>query len=354
MIKRFVLLALIAALLFIPHITYAQDKITVLDSNAQVVFPSALIFSIKAQSTTDITRIRIHYQTDKMDYAQVTNEAWPEFTPAPAVQTKWTWDMREVILPVPVGAKVRYWWTIEDKSGNKLTTPANEVRFDDPRYAWKSLTQGQITLFWYSGSQPFAGDLMAASQAALERLTDDAGVYLDKPVSIYVYASQQDLLGATVFPREWTGGEARPDYGIIIIAISPGDTEGGKGGLSHELGHMVTHHVTFGPYGALLPTWLDEGLSMHAQGKPEPYFQAVLKKAFVENKLFSVRSLSSAFSARTEEAIISYAESQSLVEFLIQNYGKDKMLRLLNIFKEGSTTDDALMEVYGFDQDGAG
>jgi hypothetical protein len=287
-----------------------------------------------------------------MDYAQVTNEAWPEFTPAPVVQAKWTWDMRKVILPVPVGAKVRYWWTIEDKSGNKLTTAANEIRFDDLRYAWKSLTQGQLTLFWYSGNQSFAKDLMSASQAALERLANDTGVYLNKPVSIYAYSSQQDLLGAMVFPREWTGGEARPDYGIIIIAIAPGDMEGGEGGLSHELGHLVTHQVTFGPYGALLPTWLDEGLAMHAQGKPEPYLQSVLKAAFTYNKLISVRSLSSAFSARTEEALLSYAESQSLIEFLIQNYGKDKMLRLLNKFPEGNTTDDALTEVYGFDQDG--
>jgi hypothetical protein len=91
---------------------------------------------------------------------------------------------------------------------------------------------------------------------------------------------------------------------------------------------------------------------MHAQGNPDPRLQAELKKLLDENKIFSVRSLSSAFSAKTEEALISYTQSQSLVEFLIQNYGKDKILHLLNIFKEGSTTDDALMEVYGFDQDG--
>jgi hypothetical protein len=116
---------------------------------------------------------------------------------------------------------------------------------------------------------------------------------------------------------------------------------------------MVTHQITFSPYGTnLLPTWLDEGLAMHAEGEPDPYFQSVLEYAIAQQELISVRSLSSPFSATPEEAYISYAESQSLVEFLIQNYGKDKMLHLLNLLKGGNTCDEALTEVYGFDQDG--
>jgi len=91
---------------------------------------------------------------------------------------------------------------------------------------------------------------------------------------------------------------------------------------------------------------------MYAEGKPDPYLESVLQKAITQHKLISVRSLSSPFSAIPDEAYISYAESQSLIRFLIQNYGKDKMLQLLNLFKEGNTYDEALTQVYGFDQDG--
>jgi len=68
--------------------------------------------------------------------------------------------------------------------------------------------------------------------------------------------------------------------------------------------------------------------------------------------LISVRSLSSPFSAITEQALISYGESQSIVTFLLQTYGKDKMDQLLNVFHEGAGYDYALKQVYGFDQDG--
>jgi hypothetical protein len=309
-----------------------------------------LVFKIKAQSQSDITKIRLHYQVDRMNYAQVISEAWPEFAPSPKVETEWIWDMRKATLLT--GTTVRYWWTIEDTTGNKLITSPEVIRFDDLRYSWQKLTIGQLSLFWYKGSQSFADEMMAACQQALERLFKDTGVYPEKPISIFVYASTGDLQGAMIFPREWTGGVTFPEYGLIAIGIPENELDWGKGALAHELGHMVTHQITFSPYGANLPFWLDEGLAMYAEGKPDPYLESVLERAITQHNLISVRSLSSPFSAIPEEAYISYAESQSLIAFLIQNYGGDKMLQLLNLFKEGNTYDDALTQVYGFDQDG--
>ncbi len=349
MTKRLVFVVLLAILLLIPQISYAQDKITVVDSTTQVFFPSALVFNIEAQSLTNITRIRLNYQVHRINYAQVISEVWPDFAPAAQVKTRWVWDMRRASLPA--GAEVKYWWTIEDEAGNRLTTEADVVHFDDLRYSWQRLTQGQLNLHWYSGNEASAKELMAASQMALGRLTDDTGVYPDKPINIYIYANSKDLQGAMIFPREWTGGSAFPEYSIITIGLSSGDKNWDKKALAHELGHLALHQITFSPYGALLPTWLDEGFAMHAEGELDQYLQSYLKNANAEDELISVRSLSSPFSARTEEAYLSYAESQSIVEFLIQSYGKDKMLLLLDIFKEGSTTDEALIEVYGFDQD---
>jgi hypothetical protein len=350
MTKWFIPLILAAVLVITPAITHAQDGISLLDSSAQIFFPSALAFNIKAQSQNNIIKLRMHYQVDRMNYAPVTDEAWPEFTPSTKVQTQWVWDMRKASLPA--GATVTYWWTIEDTSGDRLTTPSQKVRFDDLRYNWQKVTSGQISLFWYKGNQDFVDQLMAACQQALDRLAQDTGVYLKQPVNLYIYATTEDLRGAMVFPQEWTGGVAFTEYGIIAIGIPTNELNWGKGALAHELGHMVTHQITFSPYGANLPFWLDEGLAMYAEGEPDAYLESVLQKAIDQNNLISVRSLASPFSAIPEEAYISYAESQSLIRFLIQNYGRDKMLQLLNLFKEGNTYDDALTQVYGFDQDG--
>ena len=349
MIRRILLFALLF-LLLLPAPVAAQEKISLIDSTVDIHFPRALVFNIKVESSADITKLRLHYQVDRMSYAQVISEAWPKFTPAPKVTTKWVWDTRKA--PLPPGAIIKYWWTVEDAAGKSLKTPVKILQFSDQRYRWQSINTPQITLFWYEGGRFFAEDLLTTAQQALNRLAKDTGINPERHINIYIYASTRDLQGAMIFPREWIGGAAYPDYSIIILGISLRQLEWGKRALAHELAHLIVHQATFSPYGNVLPTWLDEGLAMYAEGAPDPYLQSWLKKAIAEQKLISLRSLSSPFSAKAEEAYISYAQSDSVVRFLIQNYGKDRMFQLLNLLKQGSTYDEALTKVYGFDTDG--
>lgn len=352
MIKRILLLAVILLLLLIPTSATANGDIYVLDSSVEAHFPSELVFHLDAQSSSDIVAARLHYHVEKMNYAEVTSEGWPHFAPAARVKTSWVWDMRKVSLPP--GAKVRYWWTIEDKGGNRFATSPDTVYFDDNRYEWQNLTDDTMSglnLFWYEGSTSFAQELLDVCEGGLARLSKDTGVYPQNPIRIYVYASSKDLRGAMVFPMEWTGGVAFTEFGIIAIGISPSQLDWGKGALVHELTHLIVHQATFSPY-SRLPTWLDEGLAMYNEGELDSQLRSWLDKAISEDKLISLRSLCSPFSAEPEKAYLSYAESYSLVEYLISNYGGDKMLELLTLFKQGSTYDEALTEVYGFDIDG--
>ena len=121
--------------------------------------------------------------------------------------------------------------------------------------------------------------------------------------------------------------------------------------MSHELAHLVVHQMTFNPY-TELPTWLDEGLAMYAEGSLEPVYVDLLQRVVNAGALISVRSLSSPFSAHPDQSALSYAQSYSVVEFLIDSYGQSRMLELLLAFREGSGYDAALEKIYGFDMDG--
>ena len=121
--------------------------------------------------------------------------------------------------------------------------------------------------------------------------------------------------------------------------------------IPHELTHLLVGQMTLNPFSGL-PKWLAEGLAMYIEGPLDLIYTAYLYRAIAQNSLISVRSLASPFSAYAEEAALSYAQSHSLVEFLITNYGQSRMLELLNTFKQGSGYDEALEKVYGFDMDG--
>ena len=353
MIKKFGIFVLVVCL-FLSVVSLglvqAQAGLTVLDSSAEAEFPNKLHFNLSAESNASITDIRLHYTVDHESYAQVISEVYIEFVPDTTVDVQWAWDMRKT-GGLPPGSSVEYWWTVKDVNGNKVETTPVSVCFDDNRYSWRSLTEGEVTIYWYEGKQSFADEIMSATQQALARLAEDTGAHLQKPVKIYIYANARDLLGAMIFPQEWTGGVAFTRYGTIAIGIGESNLAWGKRAIAHELTHLVSQQMTFNPYSEL-PTWLNEGLSMYAEGELEPGYTAYLARAIAAGNPISVRSLSSPFSAYAGESYLSYAQSYSLVEFLISNYGQDKMFELLNTFREGSSYDGALVKVYGFDMDG--
>ena len=354
MIKRIALITSALLLLLSPSLVAAGDDIVIIASDVDINFPSQAVFTLEAESSVDIVDVRLYYQVNKMNYAEVVSEGWADFTPASKIEANWVWDMRNASLPP--GTEVTYWWMIEDAAGNRFETSPEIMHFDDEHHLWQSLTStvpqgGELSLFWYEGGDSFAQELMDACEEGLARLTQDIGTYPERPIKIYIYASTGDLKGAMIFPQEWTGGVAFTAFSTIAIGIPPSELDWGKRALVHELTHLVVHQVTFSPYGQL-PIWLDEGLAMYNEGELDPVFRSCLEEAILEDELISVRSLCSPFSAEPEKARLSYAQSYSFVDYLLDNYGQDKVLDLLTLFKQGSTYDEALTEVYGFDIDG--
>jgi len=350
--RRLFLLLIVALVLFaaVPTIGLAQDEIAVIFSGAQAQFPYAITFQLEAESATEITDIDLEYRVERQSLVPVSCRVNVDFTQGQRVAASWTWDMLET-GGLPPGTEVEYWWLIEDNAGHQIETSSAIVKFDDLRYDWNSLTSDQVTLFWYAGDLSFAQELIDAADDALESLAGAVGVSLEQPAKFYIYASSWDLLGALVYPDIWTGGVAFPDYGTIVIGVSPYDLAWGKRAIAHEIGHLVVHQAVSGPYSALT-TWLDEGLAMDAEGELRSDLRSRLDVAIANDALFSVRSIAGSFPTDPEEARLSYAQSYSLVQFLIGEYGSDKILELLDAFKEGSTCDDALLQVYGFDMDG--
>ena len=353
-IKRILICILLLSAILLSTIAPAPVESATSDialaSSVQISYPTSITFQIEARSSASIIQLRLYYVVDRQNYASVVSESWPAFNPATSIVTQWIWDMRKSSLPP--GARVEYWWAALDAAGGTAETEHFLLEFSDDRYEWQSINDGPVTLFWYSGSDLFANSLMDAAIEGLTRIENNTGAVPQGDVRIYIYASAQDLQDANLFAPQWEGGVNFTGYGIIAIGVSTSRLEYGKRAVPHELTHWVVDQITFNNYGAGLPIWLEEGLATYGEGTLSPDYQYALDNAIRNNKLISVRSLSSPFSAIPEEAYISYGESNSIVTFLIENYGKDNMKKLLSIFQQGSDYDEALQQVYGFDQDG--
>jgi len=313
----------------------------------EVDFPDSMEFKIEAESESEITDISLQYRMDKVGILPVTSVVFPAFEPGHKTSAEWKWDMTQT-GGLPPGADLTYWWSIENASGHEVDTPVRTLSFDDGRHEWREFQSTSFNLYWYKGDSHFVQRLVEAGEEALSLLEDDIGAKPGRTIEVYVYGNRTALLDSLIYPDEWTGGVAFTEYGIVALGISVSQLGWGEGAMAHEMAHLVVHQVTMNGYGIVLPSWLDEGLAMYAEGDPTSEFASALSSAVKRGQLDSVQSLSSSFPADTAGATLAYAESYSLVEYLLENKGGgENMLALLGAIRAGSGYEEALQEVYG-------
>ncbi len=328
----------------------AQGGIDVTDDKATLTFPESVTFRATLTAPARIETVILEYGAEQQTCGEVVAKAFPQFTPAARVSVEWTWDMRQS-GSLPPGATLWWRWHVTDADGQEYTTPTQTVLWLDDVHDWQTISGDGVNLHYYFGGQDFARELHQAAVEALNRLKQDVGVQPEKAVEIYIYASSSDMRAAVLYEPGWAGGQAYPEHNIVIIGIAPEELDWGKRTEAHELTHVLVGHRTFSCLGSL-PTWLNEGLAMYGEGGLEAYQQTLLDQAIAEDTLISLRALTGGFSEEGTRANLSYAQSYSVVNFLIRQYGKTKMDAFLTRLSQGQTTDEALQAVYGFDQDG--
>ena len=113
--------------------------------------------------------------------------------------------------------------------------------------------------------------------------------------------------------------------------------------IAHELAHVVIGQITENPFSSP-PAWIHEGIATYIESAGDPRFDydGIVERAVRNGSLISLRGLTSTFPASNTRAILAYAESNSLIRFVIDKYGKESVRRLLDAYREGVTDDEAV------------
>ncbi len=329
---------------------HAQGGIRLVDNQASLSFPQSVTFRAVIESANRITSVVLEYGTEQLTCGTVVARAFPDFTPASRVEVQWTWDMRQS-GSLPPGARLWWRWLVSDSSGASYSSERQEITWLDDIHDWQFVSGGFINLFYYSGGAQFGDELHQAAVEALGRLAREVGLYPETSIDIYIYASSADMQDAVLYEPSWTGGQAYPEHNIVIIGVSPNQLDWGKRTVAHELTHVLVGHLTFSCL-SFVPTWVHEGLAMVGEGGLEDYQRTLFEQALAADSLPSLRSLSGGFSEESSRANLSYAVSYSVVNFLVERYGRQRIALLLDALQRGETIDAALTAVYGFDVDG--
>jgi len=147
----------------------------------------------------------------------------------------------------------------------------------------------------------------------------------------------------------WVGGVALPDKNRVIIRLdlSASEWQRCQGILTHELSHIVLHHVLSVPGATPAPRWLDEGIAQYAEGRPfSSDTPELAMRAFFRN-LIPLDELEGSFPQGEGASSLAYAEAFSFVSFMVRVAPDSQPLKdLARRMAQGLTLDDAIRAVF--------
>jgi len=329
----------------------AQNGVVIDSTNAENDFPNGVNFSLAFHGDVDLSKLKVTLRYTIPPEGANTYEE-PECNGDTKVECTFNLKSGPKLFLVP-GANVIYYWRVEDDAGKVVETPPATFVYDDTRFEWKSMTDGNLTIWYYAGNESDVRPLLQTGIEGLQRMEQLLNTKVTFPVKVFLYDSAEDMQPAALSSSESpesgvvTLGEVFfSDTAVVAQDVRPQDI------LRHELAHIVVRQAVKGPFGDL-PAWLDEGTAMYAQSDLLSNEKQALESAIKSGDVLSLRGMSSATLGHTSTNVsLFYGQSWSIVSFLVDRYGEEKFAQLFATFKEGSTVDKAFQQVYGLDQDG--
>ena len=357
MLRAFVfvtILALFAGLAFSsPAVTRADEgNIEIVEAKAESQFPDGIMFSVIATSPDEIDDIRVFFskaeQKGRSAYRSV------DFEPGNSV-------VGESLLPsgsggdyFPPGTKIEFSFEVRDKAGAVLRTEPQEFVYEDSRFEWLTVVEDLITVYYYGEYvRDRAETVLKAAQQNLERMLPVLGITPTEPLRIVSYNNYRHMATALPFRSQavseglQTQGMAFSSERVLLVhGFDPTVT----GTVSHEFTHLLVAEAA-GSAISQVPAWLNEGLAEYGNIDPTDDYDAALRYGIFTRRIKPLWYLG-AFGGTPEDIIIAYGQGRSVVFYMINTYGEERMAALFPVLRRTLDIDNALLEVYGFDQYG--
>ena len=336
-----VLAIAIGLLLLAPPVLASSGGIQVVEEHREVKFPDDLSFTLTAEADQDIVEVQLLYRTVGSD---VWSYAYGVFNPGQRVTTNFTLAVGGVTY-LPPGIELEYYYVISDDQGNVHRTKPTVVEYFDQRFEWERSQVGSLTLLYHNVSRSRVKSVTREVEAALGRVRSLLGVKDGRPMKGVIYNSNHEALAA--FPRQSEtlteaqvfGGFAFPPSGIFVGV-------GFRTGLIvHEATHLLMNQV-LGPNALPVPSWLNEGFASYVEPGGVSYSGSSLS-----TRGSPLRSMVRVSGTPTSIATF-YLKSESVMAYLIEEFGAESFKRFITKLAEGTTTDAALLQTYAFDTDG--
>ena len=217
---------------------------------------------------------------------------------------------------------------------------------------WQIFKSTHFFIFYRGASESQLNALAQKAEECYNTITDDLGFNRfnfwtwDNRAKIYLFDSQAEYMKSTGDPA-WSAGHAQIGSKLIQTFITA------KGFLDnilpHEMAHIIFREmVGFNNPG--IPLWLEEGVSSFHE-KSRSFNKTDLANRIKRGDFINLDSLNNfevgSLKASSKVELF-YAESFSLVKYLIATYGKDRFVHFCQNLRDKRNLTRALVLTYSF------
>ena len=329
-----------------------QGDIEVLDMGAESQFPDGVKFSVTAQSSEEIDEIRVFFR--KMGQTGLSTYRSVDFEPGKLVSGESTLSIEARGDYFPPGTQIQFSFEIRDRAGGVYRTPEQDFLYNDNRFEWRSVSSGLITVYYYGEYvEQRAQTMLEAAGQSLEIMAPLLEIEPTEPLRIISYNNYRHMSTALPFRSQavreqlQTSGLAFDDERVLLVL---GFDATVKGTVSHEFTHLLVAEAA-GRARSQVPAWLNEGLAEYGNIDPTDDYDAALRYGIFTRRLKPLW-FQRIFTGTPDDIIIAYGQGRSVVKFMIDRYGPEKIAELFRVFEETLDIDASLQQVYGLDQYG--
>jgi len=220
---------------------------------------------------------------------------------------------------------------------------------------WQEEKSTHFIVFYKNAPKDMLSELIQKAEEGYNSIADDFGFNRfdfwtwDNRARIYLYDNQEEYRKATQ-SSDWSGAQVRISAKLIQSYVgAPGILQNM---LPHELAHIIFMEMV-GFNNPSVPLWLHEGVASYQEQEKDIYLiKADLAERINQGDYLDLDALNKFQTKRSssEKVRLFYAESYSLVKFLIVKFGKESFVDFCRSLRDDRSLTVALRRVYSFEK----
>ena len=216
-------------------------------------------------------------------------------------------------------------------------------------FDWQTYKTTHFIIYYYPDGEWLVRTMAEAAELAYVKISNILEHEISKQTPLILYKSHDDFRQTNVILEplsEGVGGFAELLKYRVVIPFT-GSIDDFQKVITHEITHIFQYdilyknllaHIYTGEFLSSPPLWFIEGMAEYMSDDWDAQGEMVLRDAVMNNSIVPLSRLQD-FGPLGSRVYLGYKQGQSAVQYLLDNYGIDKLPEILRELKDSRTKD---------------